>query len=272
MAGPPNSPNVNSNAQAALTDRTGRTGWADSQPVAASGMVFMGQGYRDPNYYDMLNAGAGVTELSNTLQWDVTRASAYIDAMSPAEYAMVKDYATSLSKDKNPSGYAINAAWQDAIQRSQQQTYYTGRGVSPFDIMRSGITGYAGGAGSSGTGGAGGGPTSVYAEDVKITNPMTAERLLDETLQKYLGRAARPAESEAFRKALTAYERDNPTITQQKSTGGANSRQSSVQRGGTDAAAFAQDFARSQEGAAEVAASSTYLNAFMESLSNPMEL
>jgi hypothetical protein len=77
-----------------------------------------------------------------------------------------------------------------------------------------------------------------------LTDPDTAEQLVNTALETYLGRAANNQEQEAFRKALRRKEMRNPTeVDIQGDT--------AVSKGGVNPAVQAKDFAMAQEGSAE---------------------
>lgn len=200
-----------------------------------------------------------------------SKAQLMYNSLDAQAMRLTSDYTTAQLGHDKWNNATRQSYYNKALQEAQTMTKMLGRPVTPWEIMQ-GVVGEYQSRADSGGGGTGGGPTSTYSEATQITNPMTAKRLLDETLRQVLGRAANEQESANFLKALNTYEQDNPTISQAYSSGGANARQKSSQKGGTDPTQFAKDYARSREDAAEVAASGTYLNAFMQSLENPMEL
>jgi hypothetical protein len=114
-------------------------------------------------------------------------------------------------------------------------------------------------AGRSGAGGAYTGPVT----QVRLTDPDTAMGLIDQSLQGALGRSASAQEKQRFLEALRKYEMANPTVTTGDQTG-------SVTTGGSNPQVFAQRFASAQEGAAEFKAATTFLDAFLGALGNPV--
>jgi hypothetical protein len=131
----------------------------------------------------------------------------------------------------------------------------------------------ASGSGGGGGGGGGGGSSAFQNVAYSITNPETAESLVNATLRQYLGREAKPKEQVAFRKALNAFERQNPSVTQGMTTaGGGMSRTTQTSSGGVDQAQFAEDWAQSQEGAGEFQAATQLLDSFMSALDNPLDI
>lgn len=130
---------------------------------------------------------------------------------------------------------------------------------------------------SSGGGGGGGGGGGAYSQTsvaYSLTDPETAERLVNASLQTYLGRDASAKERSAFYRALNAYEQRNPTITNSAGVSGSGGHTSSTSntRGGANPTQFAEDWAQSQEGAGEFRASTELLDTFMSALDNPLDI
>lgn len=248
----------------------GRAGALTGRAVAASGLVYMGADYMDPQTFADPGKAATPRQLSaarrstgaTVSQWTVDRATAYAQAMSPQEKAMLFDYTTSLSGHTKHNEYTRLSAWNDAITKAQQQTYYTGRPVSPWDIMNAGINEYIalGGGSQGGGGGAGGGPTSTLS--TVLTNEMDAEVLVNNALNQYLGREATGDEIQEFYKQLNKVERQNPTLT--TNTGGPNSQ--TEQSGGMNRELVARDYALSRDDAAEYMANTQYTDWLMEAI------
>lgn len=112
---------------------------------------------------------------------------------------------------------------------------------------------------AGGGGGRGGGAPTITGT-VNLTDPGTAETLIDQALQNYLGRRASDDEVKQFRKALRKAERKSPREAEIKGT-------TQVTKGGFNPAAFAQQYAEGMEGAAEYQAATTFLDSFIDSLS-----
>lgn len=112
--------------------------------------------------------------------------------------------------------------------------------------------------GTSGGGGGGGGAPQI-TKSVNLTDPGTAETLIDQALQQYLGRRASNDEVREFRKALRKAERGAPTEVDIEGD-------TQVTSGGFNPATFAQQYAEGMEGAAEYQAATTFLDSFIESL------
>lgn len=118
-------------------------------------------------------------------------------------------------------------------------------------------------AGLTPTGGKG--KAAKPTKAVKLTDPQTAETLVDQALQQYLGRKASDQEIKAFRKALGAAEREAPTeVDVQGDT--------AITKGGFNPTVFAQQYAEGMEGAAEYQAATTFLDAFIGAIGPRVEL
>lgn len=109
-----------------------------------------------------------------------------------------------------------------------------------------------------GGGGGRGGAPKVTAT-INLTDPGTAETLIDQALQGYLGRKASEKEIRQFRKALTKAEMGAPREVDIEGT-------TQITSGGFNPSTFAQQYAEGMEGAAEYQAATTFLDAFIDSL------
>jgi hypothetical protein len=112
----------------------------------------------------------------------------------------------------------------------------------------------------------GGGKGPDITKSISLTDPQTAETLIDQALQQYLGRKASVAEVEDFRKSLTRAEKRAPVEVDV--VGG----DTSVRSGGFNPAVFAQQYAEGMEGAAEYQAATTFLDAFIGAIGPRVEL
>lgn len=112
--------------------------------------------------------------------------------------------------------------------------------------------------GGGGAGGGGGGAPRITAT-INLTDPGTAETLIDQALQGYLGRKASEKEIAQFRKALTKAEMGAPRESDIEGT-------TQITSGGFNPSTFAQQYAEGMEGAAEYQAATTFLDAFIDSL------
>lgn len=155
--------------------------------------------------------------------------------------------------------------WENMVNIAYQAQTQFGERISPLEAFdwykrKFGKIPAAGGAG--GSGGGGGGPAAP-TKRVNLTDPDTANQLVDAALEQYLGRRANDKESQAFRQALRRAEMRNPTeVDIQGDT--------AITRGGINPQARAEEFAMAQEGAAEYQAATTYLDAFIQGIQNPV--
>ncbi len=154
--------------------------------------------------------------------------------------------------------------YEKMVQISYQAQTQYGVKISPleaYDWWKK-KTGNIYGSSSVSAGGGGGG-AAAPTKRVNLTDPDTAEQLVNTALETYLGRAANNQEQEAFRKALRRKEMRNPTeVDIQGDT--------AVSKGGVNPAVQAKNFAMAQEGSAEYRASTTLLDTFIDSLKNPV--
>jgi len=116
---------------------------------------------------------------------------------------------------------------------------------------------------SASGGSGGGGGSSAPNQRVNLTDPDTANQLVDRALETYLGRRANDKEQDLFRKALNRQEMNNPVSTDVQGN-------TAVSKGGINPAARAEKFAMAQEGSAEYQASTTLLDAFIDGIRNPV--
>jgi len=87
--------------------------------------------------------------------------------------------------------------------------------------------------------------------------------LVDNALEQYLGRRANNKEQTAFRQALRKAEMKNPVSA--KIVG-----DTAVTKGGVAPSVRAEEFAMAQEGSAEYQAGTTYYDAFISAIKNPV--
>lgn len=172
------------------------------------------------------------------------------------------------SRPWNPE--ELKGLWSDGIYASNYIVRQTGRRVSPIEALRDfyirgkDVAGLAREDPGGGGGGGGGGGYAGPITQTRLTDPTTAEGLLDTSLKNYLGRAATKKEKSEFLRALNKYEAENPTVTTPMGPGG------SVTTGGAQPTVFAEQFAQAQEGVAEYGAATTYFDAFLGALGNPV--
>ena len=120
----------------------------------------------------------------------------------------------------------------------------------------------AGGSAAGGSSGGGGGPAAP-TKRINLTDPDTANGLVDNALEQYLGRRANNQEQDAFRKALRKAEMKNPVSAEIVGD-------TAVTKGGVSPSVRAEEFAMAQEGSAEYQAGTTYYDAFISAIKNPV--
>ena len=205
-------------------------------------------------------------------------AGAYASLSPPAQKALYAAMEAQRGYEGVPAG-DVDGFLEDTVARAyavQQTTgllvdplsywdYYKttgGPGLKNFDDAAS-----AGGGSGGGGGGGGGGTSRSVNESVNLSDPSTARGLIDTTIARYLGRNPTDKEYSTFASALNAQESKSPSITESVTTsGGGNSRTKSTTRGSMDRGQFAIEYAKSQEGVAELSAATTGLDAFMDAI------
>jgi hypothetical protein len=150
--------------------------------------------------------------------------------------------------------------WESTTLRAAQLGQITQQPISAWQLMQQDAEYEAGRRAAKGSGGAYTGPVT----QVRLTDPDTAMALIDQSLQGALGRSASQKEKQRFMSALREYEMQNPTVTTGDKTG-------SVTTGGSNPQVFAQRFAQAQEGSAEFSTATTFLDAFLGALGNPVK-
>lgn len=114
--------------------------------------------------------------------------------------------------------------------------------------------------------GGGGSSTSVQ---VNLSSESQAAAILDQSLQRELGRMATPREIKAFQRALNDAQSQNPTVTRTTSGGGASR---STTTGGFDYQRFALEYAQSQPEYAENFAATTFMDLLDKTISSPTRI
>jgi len=150
----------------------------------------------------------------------------------------------------------LNGFWTQQVNAAAQYQARTGERVSPVELYDylSRNNPAAGAAGAAGKGGA-----SAPTKAVNLTDPDTANTLLDQALGTYIGRAANDTEKQMFRKALKEHELKNPSKTTIQGD-------TAIKSGGSNSATFAKDFAQQQEGSAEFTAATSLMDTFIDAL------
>ena len=122
--------------------------------------------------------------------------------------------------------------------------------------------GSGGGGGGGGYGGGGGGGTT---SQIRLTDPESAKLLINNAMAGLLGREATQEEYAAFLKTLNNDERNNPVV----STASGNTM---TVTGGTNPQQIAKDYSEGREDFAEFQAATTYMDAFMAALDDPVSI
>lgn len=156
----------------------------------------------------------------------------------------------------------IRSRWAEAIDEAAGAYQLNGALISPLevyeDLIAASAVADAASSASSGGGyygsGGGGGTSSV-----RLTNYTSAKAILNAAMSAFLGRQASDAEISNFLKLLNEQEMANPVTQEFSGT-------IALQSGGFDPQQFAEDFAKSQDGAGEYQAVTTYLDAFLAAL------
>ena len=159
----------------------------------------------------------------------------------------------------------IDKRWRDAVKRANTRLMLYGEKIQPFEVFdrmiaaersRDDARRSSGGGRGYGGGGYGGGGGSAT---IRLTSPTDARVILNQAMTQYLGRQASAEEIDKFVKALNAQERANPVTT-------LFDGDTAVQAGGLNPSTFAEDFARSMDGAAEFGAVTSLLDALIGEL------
>ena len=152
----------------------------------------------------------------------------------------------------------VRTQWEEASNLAAQATAQ-GEKIAPLDVFDNLIKNSAAAAVASRGGGGGGGGPAAPTKTINLTDPGTAETLVDQALQGYLGRRASNKEIMEFRKALTRAEKGAPSEVNV-------SGDTATRSGGFNPATFAQQYAEGVEGAAEYQTATTFLDSFIGAL------
>ena len=187
------------------------------------------------------------------------------EAAADVLYTMGKQERADLVKMADTLGISVESAWNTAIDASAANLRM-GTKLSPLAALQKYINdGIKSGALTGGSGGAG---TSVTQTSYNLSSESDARLLVNNALQQHLGRAATKQEEANFYAALTKTQKANPTVTHQSGS----TAITSTTKGGLNASQFADEFGSAQQGAGEHAAATTYLDAFLGSLMNPVNV
>lgn len=120
----------------------------------------------------------------------------------------------------------------------------------------------SGGGGYYGGGGSGGSSTT---SQIQLTNPDQAKQLINTAMASLLGRRATSGEYKKFLSTLNDAERSSPIVTKVEGD-------TVTVTGGTSSAQIAEDFVTSRPDYAEFQAATTYMDAFISALDDPVSI
>ena len=185
-----------------------------------------------------------------------------VESLSKVDYqALPQNFRDALYRQATVSyGYPppmqnMNSFWVGQVNAAAQYQTRTGERVSPIElydyVYKDSL--------SSTDGNSGRGGLAAPTKAVNLTDPDTANTLLDQALGTYIGRAANDTEKQMFRKALKEHELKNPSKTTVQGD-------TAIKSGGSNSATFAKDFAQQQEGSAEFTAATSLMDTFIDAL------
>ena len=256
-------------AEAALLAQLARNGVGAIPPALVEGSVYMGAASKDR----VDNFGFTESKTGPIPDWLMKP-----DTFQSVEMASQAFWKFTPEQDKRLSaimeadtGYAPKsmeskkAYWENLVKLTASYTAATGdKYLSPWDMGGKIV------AQSSGGRRAGGGPSvSFYeTEQVNLTNPSTARRVMDNAIGQYLGRSPDKKEYNEFLRTLNGFEEDSPTVTKgvTRNSGGSASTSKTEQstKGGVDTTQVAKEFAmrdeQYQETTMETKGIDTFLN------------
>ena len=122
----------------------------------------------------------------------------------------------------------------------------------------------SGGGGGGGYGGGGGGGSSTTSQ-IQLTNPDQAMQLINTAMASLLGRRATSEEYDKFLTTLNDAERSNPIVT-------SVSGDTVTVTGGTSSAQIAEDYVTSRPDYAEFQTATTFMDAFISALDDPVSI
>ena len=222
--------------------------WGLEKKIApAAGQVWTGAGVYDSG---AISASSDVYQSIESLS--KVQYAALPQNFRDTLYRQAKQY---YKLDVVPISY-MNNFWVEQVNTAAQLQSRTGERVSPieaFDYV------YADSMKSMYGSGPGGGKAAGPTKAVNLTDPDTANTLLDQALSTYIGRAANDTEKQMLRKALKEHELKNPSKTTVQGD-------TAIKSGGSNSATFAKDFAQQQEGSAEFTAATSLMDTFIDAL------
>jgi hypothetical protein len=144
-------------------------------------------------------------------------------------------------------------------------------GPGPWQMIRGLLNGTitnpdgSGPGGGPGGGGGGGGGGSSTTMQIRLTDPESAKQLINTAMASLLGREATSEEYKKFLTTLNSEERSNPIVTTVEGD-------TVTTTGGTNPNQIAEDYATSREDFAEFQAATTYMDAFIAALEDPVNI
>lgn len=118
--------------------------------------------------------------------------------------------------------------------------------------------------GGGGYGGGGGGGSSTTSQ-IQLTNPDQAKQLINSAMAGLLGRRATSEEYKKFLTTLNDAERGNPIVTTVEGD-------TVTVTGGTSSAQIAEDYVTSRPDYAEFQTATTFMDAFISALDDPVSI
>lgn len=220
---------------------------------------------------DQFGQGAASDKLVNVAQGVPPMTASDAKDWYQAQFVMGTPYANELRNVLSQLGYEKDSQMLAVLNRGVDfaankfsSTDANGNG-DPFELIVNAPIESRGGGG-----GGGGGPFTNTQVVRNISSADEGMGVADAAYQQQMGRRATMDEGEAFTDALNMMERQNPTKSVQSGvTSGRSTSSTSTTTGGFDAARFAEDWVRSQEGYGENFAATTFMELLDKAISQP---
>lgn len=200
-------------------------------------------------------------DLSDADQPSVSDAKLLYATLPPEQAAQFREVLDGYYGEGRWNEQYVKNLWGEAVDISAQQLR-NGIKLPVIDALNQVLANFAS-ADKSSAGGRGGGPR--ITQTVNLTDPGTAEILIDQALQSYLGRKASNKEVNQFRKALTKAEMGAPNTADIEGS-------TQIGGGGFNPSQFAQQYAEGMEGSAEYQAATTFLDSFIGAIGPRVDL
>lgn len=230
---------------------------SDTRPVAVGY-----QNYQSGGYSGIPSSDNRVPQLSNVFNERQTLST--IRATSPKQYQALLSQmkAAGYLGERSTALSSIETAW-NAVLDDAAALYANkpeAKNLSVWDFLYSRAVKGADKAKQDGPGSGPSGSGGPFTNTtVQLSTPFDARALVDNALNQYLGRDAKPKERAAFLAQLNGTEMANPQVDSGVSGKGGTSRVASGGVGASGAALLAEDFAKSRGDYAETQASTTLL-------------